>query len=213
MLFIGIDVQSLRDCPYAVMDASGHVLENGWLPTQDLARACTRLGKRHPGACVGIDAPRQPLDRPREHYWRSDSWGARSNQVGSGRHCEVAIAALRLANPQWTPLADKAPEWMRLGFRIFTAFGRCGDIRTFEVFPSASYAQLEADTTAEITMPLRGFLSGPKDMLDAVVAAYSVKEYIAGRGMAVGGGDGLGEIILPRPVAEPGHPVLQWPVG
>ena len=60
-------------------------------------------------------------------------------------------------------------------------------------------------------MPLHGFLSGPKDMLDAVVAAYSVKEYIAGRGMAVGGGDGLGEIILPRPVAEPGHPVLEWP--
>ena len=38
MLFIGIDVQSLRDCPYAVMDANGHVRENGWLPTGDLFR-------------------------------------------------------------------------------------------------------------------------------------------------------------------------------
>ena len=39
-------------------------------------------------------------------------------------------------------------------------------------------------------MPLSGFLPGPKDMLDAVVAALTGKEFPAGRGQEIGGGDG-----------------------
>ena len=40
-------------------------------------------------------------------------------------------------------------------------------------------------------------------MLDARVAAVTVQEFIAGRGSEAGGGDGLGTIILPRPLPEP----------
>ena len=53
---------------------------------------------------------------------------------------------------------------------------------------------------------------GPKDMLDAWLAAATVKEFVKGRGTEVGGGDGLGTIILPRPLPEPViREVLSWP--
>jgi hypothetical protein len=49
-------------------------------------------------------------------------------------------------------------------------------------------------------------------MLDAWVAAITMREYVLGRGAEVGGGDGMGTIILPRPLPEPviGE-VLKWP--
>jgi hypothetical protein len=49
-------------------------------------------------------------------------------------------------------------------------------------------------------------------MLDAWVAAATVMEFVEGRGTEVGGGDGLGTIILPRPLPEPViDEVLVWP--
>jgi hypothetical protein len=107
---------------------------------------------------------------------------------------------------------NNAPDWMRNGFEIFQAFDKCEGTRTFEVFPTASYNQLENDISAEVTIPLNGFSSGPKDMLDAKVSAFTVKEFINGHGAAIGGGDGLGQIILPRPVTNSTHPALRWPV-
>ena len=53
---------------------------------------------------------------------------------------------------------------------------------------------------------------GPKDMLDAWVAAVTVREFVEGRGAEVGSGDVLGTIILPRPLPEPViEEVLEWP--
>jgi hypothetical protein len=70
---------------------------------------------------VGIDAPRMPLTSKRPWYWSSANrkWTPRKAQKGYGRHCEVVISAYRLANPQWTPLEQDAPEWMKLGFKFF----------------------------------------------------------------------------------------------
>jgi hypothetical protein len=48
-------------------------------------------------------------------------------------------------------------------------------------------------------------------MLDAYVAAYTVHEFLIGKGVAVGGGDGLGAIILPRPLKDIDARVMQWP--
>ena len=49
-------------------------------------------------------------------------------------------------------------------------------------------------------------------MLDAWVAAATVKEFVNERGTEVGGGDGLGTIILPRPLPDPIiEEVLDWP--
>lgn len=49
-------------------------------------------------------------------------------------------------------------------------------------------------------------------MLDAWVAAAAVREFVEGRGTEVGDGDGLGTIILPRPLPELViKDVLRWP--
>ena len=54
---------------------------------------------------------------------------------------------------------------------------------------------------------------GVLEVADAVVAAVTVREYAAGRGCAVGGGDGFGAIVLPRPLSttQSAHPALRWP--
>jgi len=45
-----------------------------------------------------------------------------------------------------------------------------------------------------------------------LVAAATVREFVAGNGTEVGGFDGLGTIILPRPLPEPViDEVLVWP--
>jgi hypothetical protein len=98
---------------------------------------------------------------------------------------------------------------MSIGFRLFATLSAWAEIH--EVFPTASYNQLAADEAPAFTVSLSGFSLGPKDMLDAYVAAYTVHEYAAGRGVAVGGGDGLGTIVLPRPLRGPGSAVLSWP--
>ena len=49
-------------------------------------------------------------------------------------------------------------------------------------------------------------------MLDAWVAAVTVREFSENMGCEVGGGDGFGTIILPRPLPEPViDEVLVWP--
>jgi predicted nuclease with RNAse H fold len=85
---------------------------------------------------------------------------------------------------------------MEIGFRLFAGLAAAADV--YEVFPSAAYAQLVEADGSVLSIDLRGFAHGPKDMLDAYVAAYTVHEYLAGRGSAIGGGDSLGEIILPK---------------
>lgn len=211
-LVIGIDVQHARSCPFAVLDTgTQRVVENGWIATDDLVKEIQSLASRHEGAVFAIDAPRTSLPSPRTWYWRNKSGWHRGTgaEKGRGRHCEVVIKAFELANPQWTPLANDAPEWMQHGFEIF---GVLEDrARALEVFPSASYRMLDEDVDVGVSVPLSGFLKGPKDMLDAIVAAVTAGEFLAGRGQEVGGGDGLGTIVLPRPIAKPACDVLRWP--
>jgi hypothetical protein len=127
-----------------------------------------------------------------------------------GLHCEVVISAHRIANPQWTPLKDEAPEWMQLGFSLYEALDGLATI--YEVFPTASYTLLQGNTDVRIDADFSTCSPGPKDMLDAWVAAATVREFEEGRGTEVGGGDGLGTIILPRPLPEPViDEVMVWP--
>jgi hypothetical protein len=100
---------------------------------------------------------------------------------------------------------------MQLGFELFEELGR--DFSVYEVFPSASYAMFSGDSSAQMKVLLGGFAPGPKDMLDAYVAAATTREFIQGRGSEVGGGDGLGSIILPRPISNPIAGVLTWPTA
>ena len=99
---------------------------------------------------------------------------------------------------------------MNLGFKLFSVLE---DIVTVhEVFPTASYTLLQGNTDVRIDADFSACKPGPKDMLDAWVAATTVRQFVEGRGTEVGGGDGLGTIILPRPLPEPViKEVLVWP--
>ena len=211
---IGIDVQAARGCPFAVLDtANARIIGSGWMVGNNLTQSVRDLVTRYPDAVFAIDAPRMPLQTPRSWYWRNGRGWTRGNGAvkGKGRHCEVVIKAHGLANPQWTPLVGNAPDWMKHGFEIFDALKRRAT--TLEVFPSASYRMLDDVNDVRVNIPLAGFLNGPKDMLDAIVAAVTGVEYLAGRGQEVGGGDGLGTIVLPRRIAEPITDVMEWPAN
>ncbi len=217
-LAVGIDVQVRRGCPIAVLGPDGSSVAALWAEHPEaagslLGEVLDREGIAPSRVAIGIDAPRMPLPQPRPYCWSGAArrWRPRGGkQRGLGRHCEVAISAHRLAHPQWSPLAGEAPEWMQHGFQLYESLAPLG--RTYEAFPSASYRQLR-DTEAKIEVALGAFGAGPKDMLDAYVAALTAREYELGRGCAVGGGDGLGTIILPRPLQDPIEEVLAWPGG
>jgi hypothetical protein len=187
--------------------------DSGWFPNAetdvvDLVKKWTKSAKIE----VGIDAPRMPLISKRKWYWSGSRrrWNRRNTQRGYGRHCEIIISAHRLANPQWTPVRGEAPEWMNLGFKLYSALE--GFTKVHEVFPTASYALLQGNTDVRIDADFSACKPGPKDMLDAWIAAATVREFVEGRGTEVGGGDGLGTIILPRPLSEPLiKEVLGWP--
>ena len=215
--FIGIDVSEQRGCAIAQIDELGRSRGALWSRSEpdDVLRSVKALSSGGEELVFGIDSPRQPVNAPREWYWdkKAANWRRRlASERGWGRHCEVVIAALKIANPQWTPPESEAPAWMRLGFQVFAALQPLGDVH--EVFPTSAYAQLANTELLRIELSLAAFAEGPKDMLDAYVAALTVSEFSKGFGASVGGGDGLGSIVLPRPIDSRAAPhLLEWPVS
>jgi predicted nuclease with RNAse H fold len=212
--FVGIDIQVRKKCCYAVIDDTGKLIDAGWFSNTDAEAVglIKKLIDTFSQVQVGIDAPRKPLDSKRQWYWNRSrrQWQKRKAQKGYGRHCEIIISAHRIANPQWTPLKNAAPAWMKLGFTLFAALE--GLVPVHEVFPTASYALLEGVDSVRIDADFSACKPGPKDMLDAWVAAATVREFTNGKGSEVGHGDGLGSIILPRPLPEPVIvELLTWP--
>lgn len=218
-LLLGLDVQLQRGCPWVALDENGHLADCGWLdgtPSERLAHWRDLLVRLNPTRLhVGIDAPRQPLPAPRTVTWRKDRW-TRSTKVsgkGLGRHAEIVIKALNLANPQWTPLVGQAPAWMQFGFDLFQSSEELG-VTTHEVFPSAARhpSQLGRTYTSPFGLPPAFLEPGPKDALDAALAALTLYEHYERRGEAVGGGDGLGTILLPRPADYSNKSAVRhWP--
>lgn len=217
--YIGIDVQINRGCAYYIVNTDLEYVHSGWLKGANHDEVCRQLAdltsqlQTEPNLkiAVGIDAPRMGLPEPRQFFWQRDKWHRKTSvEKGFGRHCEVVIKALGIANPQWTRLRDISPPWMELGYRLFDTLK---DIdRVYEVFPSAAYAMLKGKQHPLLDLSFSGFAHGPKDMLDACVSAYTVHAFLHGRGFEVGGGDGLGTIILPGALPVSGsHPVLHWP--
>jgi hypothetical protein len=114
---------------------------------------------------IAIDAPRTPSQGSRAWYWDKNK-ARRPRAVterGWGRHCEVVLSVTRLANPQWTPPMELAPGWMRFGFNLFGGLCHLGAV--IEVFPSASYSQLETAAEPVVELSFAGFAKGPKDAL------------------------------------------------
>jgi predicted nuclease with RNAse H fold len=213
-IYLGIDVQLARGSSCAVLDEDGAMIATTWFKTPADASVWVAELARSTGAApvIGIDAPRQPLTEPRAWHWngRGRAWRARGgDELGHGRHCEVVLSAHNLANPPWTPLAADVPPWMQLGFDLFDALS---EYNPLEVFPTASYRLLRGQTDVRVELNFADFARGPKDMIDACVAATTVREFGNGRGEAVGNGDGLGSIVLPRPISQ-GRiaAVFEWP--
>ena len=145
MIFVGVDVSHSRGCAWAAINDASESIDAGWLQPGRNQEVCssflalTSVLSRTDTITIGIDAPRQPIVSRRTQRWSVNrGWVTSAPMVG--RHCEIVIANLRLANPQWTTLEADAKPWMRLGFDLFSCLGnRC---RVLEVFPSASYRQL-----------------------------------------------------------------------
>jgi len=222
--FIGIDVQVRSNSPYAVPDDDLNLVKSGWLPwskdgheaSEDacykLRTLFAELSSSGAEVCVGIDSPRQPLLLPREHFFRHGKWkGRQPGEKGWGRHCELVLKALGIANPQWTPTEDRCPPWMRFGFTLFDCVQ--GLVEVYEVFPSASYHLLRDLPELRVNLSFEGFAPGPEDMLDAVIGAVTVFCLRRRDGCEVGGGDGLGTIVLPADLTEAqwANPIHNWP--
>ena len=79
------------------------------------------------------------------------------------------------------------------------------------MFPTASYTQLVDSEAPRLNLDFRAFRKGPKDVVDAYVGAVTAGEFLAGRGCEVGGGDGGGTIVLPKPVDDTHSALLTWP--
>jgi hypothetical protein len=139
-----------------------------------------------------------PIKKLRTRYFdkKKNVWHKKEKE-SIGRECEVIINSYRIANCQWTNRAEKSPDWMKLGFEIFSKLKNLPNV--YEVFPSASYKLLQHENI-KYELCLDGFKEGIKDMLDASVASITIKEFYEGRGCEVGGGDGLGTIVLPRTI-------------
>ena len=217
--YLGIDVQINRGCAYYIINKDLEYVQSGWLTTSTHDDVCrqlddliSKLKTQSKGKiAVGIDAPRMGLDKPRAWYWRGGQWRRKTNlEKGFGRHCEVVIKALGIANPQWTQLKDTSPPWMELGYRLYQSLQDIDHL--YEVFPSASYALLAGKQHDPVALCFADFSCGPKDMLDACMCAYTLHAFLNGEGFEVGGGDGLGTIILPgRLSAANSYPLLHWP--
>lgn len=208
---LGVDVQSARGCPFAVLDGAAELVRNGWLQDAGaLRQVVTQLSASGP-VVVGIDAPRMPLPSPRRWSSKRGRWVKAA--LERGRHCEVVVRCLDLANPQWTPSVERAEPWMQLGFAMFRELSQLPGVTVHEVFPSASYRMFEASGSPRVTLAFGGFEPGAKDMLDAIVAAVTVKEFTEGRGCEIGGGDGFGTMVLPRQLntAQVSNFSMKWP--
>jgi hypothetical protein len=163
-IYIGVDISEDRGCAIAGIDEAARSVGATWSKcnVREVLSVLSDFCKGYEGV-LGIDAPRMPLLSLRPWYWNRNKskWRPRAvGESGWGRHCEVVIKSLGLANPQWTPLRDAAPGWMRFGFELFSALNP--DQQVQEVFPTASYSQLADCRDIFVSMPFSGFRSRPK---------------------------------------------------
>ncbi|MDQ7816472.1 MAG: hypothetical protein RDU14_05555 [Melioribacteraceae bacterium] len=201
-LHAGIDVQISRGCCYYIIDQNKKYVTSGCIK-EKIPQSFQNLFKELINnqtdiIAIGIDAPRMPIKKLRTRYFDKEKnlWIEKTKQ-STGRECEVIIKSYNIANPQWTKTLAESPEWMKLGYNIFSALKEFPYV--YEVFPSASYKMIEKENLA-YELCLNNFTGGVKDMLDASVAAITVYEFVNGLGCEVGGDDGLGTIALPRKI-------------
>lgn len=206
-LFVGVDVQGdelivafRRDGAFlpparivvSAAEALRHTLEHLTMPNEPVV--------------VAIDAPRHYLNLSRQ--WRLNNAGAwAATNRPCGRHCEIIVRRLRLANPQWTPHANYPIPWISLGQQVFGAFQAAG-FTAIECFPTASYTRLGQMENHFLNIPGKMFAHSllAHDILDACVAALTADMFMLSDATELGGGDGYGTIVVPGIVRVPFPP-------
>lgn len=159
---------------------------------------------------VSIDAPRCYLTSPRKWrlHERGGRWVSNPNEKGYGRHSDVLIRFLELANPIWTPVASDPQPWITFGQEVFAMCAAAG-FTAIECFPSASYRCLGQMSGHTLAIPGEMFRTVQRDyykfiphIFDACVAAYTAELYRSGSATELGGGDGYGAIVVPGCVKD-----------
>jgi hypothetical protein len=213
-IFVGIDVSGERSLVFCALTAAGQLLWAETCRPGELHEAFERLSSRSSGVvqAVGIDGPRMFPRRPRRWAWRRGRWTPSAKPL-AGRHCEVAVRAIGLADPDWTPIRRDAPAWMLHCPHVYRDCAKIvGAEHVHEVNPKASRRQLAFLALLKVPhrsmiRPPRGFPSARRDALDAMIAAWTVALHETGCGSAIGGGDDAGSIVIP------GDPPPQTPPG
>jgi len=197
-LFIGVDVQGdelivafRRDGaflpPARVVATAVEVRDYALQHRQDA----------HEQVVVAIDAPRYYLTGIR--FWCLNDAGVWvGTDLNSGRHCEILVRRLGLANPQWTPNVNQPIPWITLGQQVFTTCDAEG-FTTIECFPTASYTRFGQMNNIDLNIPGGMFAYNrlAHDILDACVAALTAELFMVGNATELGGGDGYGTIVVP----------------
>jgi predicted nuclease with RNAse H fold len=197
-LLVGIDVQG--DELIVAYRRNGDFLP----PAQVVVNAAEVLDHTHrvrqdskEQVVAAIDAPRRYLSAPRQ--WQLNNAGVWiAANIPGGRHCEIIVRRLGLANPQWTPPIAQPIPWITLGQEVFVAFEAAG-FTAIECFPTASYTRLGQMGDLLLNVP-SGMFSHSRlahDILDACVAAFTADLFLAGNATELGGGDGYGTIVVP----------------
>lgn len=203
--FVGIDVGA-RTLHCASIKGSGTPPDRALLPAEDaaaLARWCAGA------AAVAIDAPEAPSTAPHSGDARlaPKFRGARCAEIELGRRYGSWVSWVA---PQRPPF----PAWMEAGFRAFATLRAAGASELLEVYPHACFRELaggrrlarkqtragrsaRADLLAAAGVSVDGAQERSHDVLDALVAALTARDWSRGRARRVTCGHDESAIWLP----------------
>lgn len=210
-LYIGLDPGKARRCAFSVVDHLGNFLDAGFFDgaiPHSLTRRMTEGIHSGMLVAVGIDGARHLLSQPRQWDWdeRETGWKKLPSGTEAGRHAEIVLRAYGFRDCRWTGPATSASD---RHLYTLSLYATCQALRGVEVHETCAQASAQAFDSPGDRLGLPENLEA--NLADATLAAGSAREFRQGRGLQVGGGDGLGAITLPRPLALAIPGVLEWP--
>jgi predicted nuclease with RNAse H fold len=203
--FVGIDVGA-RTLHCAGIDGSGTLPDRALLPAEDaaaLARWCAGA------AAVAIDAPKAPSTAPHAGEERL------APKFRSARCAEIELGRRYGSWVSWVaPQGPPFPGWMDAGFRAFATLRAAGASELLEVYPHACFRELtggrrlarkqtragrneRAELLGATGVRIDDAAERSHDLLDALVAALTARDWSRGRARRVTCGHDESAIWLP----------------
>ena len=200
-LHIGLAPGLAGRTAFAILDGAGNFLDAGFfegsLPTE-LTRQIEAGLASGLAVVFGVDAARHALTRLRYWNWEptAEHWVRLLRGADTGRHAEIILRAHGFRGTRWSVTA--AP--------IYQALQALPGTVIYEVCAEAAFQAMDPGSP-----PPEPSAAAGASLEHATLAATTSREFFAGRGQEIGGGDGLGTIILPRPLRRRVEGVLEWP--